>query len=54
MTTYNVTYTAYEKGGTVVVSEGTMPVQAGQAFLAENTVRAMFTGCDVIVRYVQG
>ena len=52
MTTYNVTYTAYEKGSTVVVSEGTIPVQTSQAFLAENTVRAMFNGCDVIVRYV--
>ena len=54
MATYNVTYTAYERGGSTVVSEGTIPVVASQANLAESTVKAMFNGCDVIVRYVQG
>ena len=52
MTTFNVTYTAYEKGSSTVVSEGTIPVQTTMSNLAENTVKAMFNGCDVIIRYV--
>ena len=54
MNTYQVTYTAYERGGSTVVSEGTIPVQANGANLAESTVKAMFSGCDVVVRYVMG
>jgi len=54
MSTYQVTYTAYEKGSSVVVSEGTIPVQTTQAYLAESTVKAMFNGCDVVIRYVMG
>jgi len=51
MTTFNVTYTAYTKGGNEVVSEGTMPVNAESAYVAEQTVKAIFNGLDVIIRY---
>jgi hypothetical protein len=54
MNTYQVTYTAYERGTSMVVNEGTMAIQASQAFMAENTVRSMFSGCDVIIRYTMG
>lgn len=51
MALYNVTYTAYEKGSSMVVSEGVMPVNTESAYMAENTVKAMFNGLDVIIRY---
>ena len=51
MATYNVTYTAYERGSSNVVSEGTMPVNAESAYMAEQTVKAMFGGAEVTVRY---
>jgi hypothetical protein len=54
MNTYQVTYTAYERGSSTVVSEGTIPVQANAANLAESTVKAMFNGSDVVIRYVMG
>jgi len=52
--TYQVTYTAYEKGSSSVLSEGTIPVQAMNALMAENTVKLMFSGSDVMIRYVMG
>ena len=52
--TYQVTYTAYERGSSMVVSEGTIPVQALNALMAENTVKAMFNGTEVVIRYVMG
>ena len=52
MSVFNVTYTAYEKGSSFVVSEGTMPINTSSAYLAEQTVKAMFNGTDIIVRYV--
>jgi hypothetical protein len=52
--TYQVTYTAYERGSSSVLSEGTIPIQALNALMAENTVKLMFGGAEVIVRYVQG
>ena len=52
MTTYNVTYTAYEKGSTCnVVSDGVMPINTTSFYMAESAVKAMFGGCDVIIRY---
>jgi hypothetical protein len=51
MTTYNVTYTAYEKGSSMVVSEGVMPINTSSAYLAESAVKAMFNGAEVIIRY---
>jgi hypothetical protein len=51
MSVYNVTYTAYEKGTSNVVSEGTMPINTSSAYLAEETVKAMFNGTEVIIRY---
>ena len=51
MSVYNVTYTAYEKGTSMVVSEGTMPVHTTSFYLAEQTVKAMFSGTDLIIRY---
>ena len=52
--TYQVTYTAYERGSSNVLSEGTIPVQAMNALMAENTVKAMFNGTEVVIRYVMG
>ena len=54
MNTYQVTYTAYEKGSNNVVSEGTMPINTSLSYLAEQTVKAMFSGLEVVVRYVKG
>jgi len=51
MQTYRVTYTAYERGSSGVVSEGVMEVQTSSAYLAEQTVLAMFAGLEVIIRY---
>lgn len=51
MAIYNVTYTAYEKGSSMVVSEGTMPINTSSAYLAEQTVKAMFSNTDIIIRY---
>jgi hypothetical protein len=54
MNTYQVDYIAYEKNSTIVVNEGTMQIQANQASQAENVVRSMFQGSDVIIRSVFG
>jgi hypothetical protein len=51
MSVYNVTYTAYEKGTSNVVSEGTMPINTSSAYLAEETVKAMFSSTEIIIRY---
>ena len=52
MSIYNVTYTVYEKGSSMILSEGVMPINTSSAYLAEQTVKAMFNGADVVVRYV--
>jgi hypothetical protein len=49
--TYNVTYSAYHPGSTEVISEGTMPIHTTSFYLAEETVKAMFSGAEVIIRY---
>jgi len=49
--TYNVTYTAYRPGSGEVISEGVMPIQTSSAYLAEQAVKAMFNGAEVIIRY---
>jgi hypothetical protein len=54
MNTYQVDYIAYEKGNTIVLAEGTMQIQANQASQAENVVRSMFQGSDVVIRSVFG
>lgn len=51
MKTYKVTYTAYEKGSCMVVSEGVMEINTRSAWQAEQTVKALFNGLDVIIRY---
>jgi len=51
MKVYKVTYTAYEKGSCMVVSEGVMPVHTSSSYQAEETVKAMFSGLEVIIRY---
>lgn len=51
MQTYRVTYTAYERGSCSVVSEGIMEVNTSSAYLADQTVLAMFAGLEVIIRY---
>lgn len=54
MSTYQVTYTVYERGSSNVLSEGTIPVQAMNALMAENTVKLMFQGGDTVIRSVFG
>ena len=51
MNMYRVTYTAYEKGSSTVVSEGTMTINAESAYMAEQTLKAIFAGLEVIIRY---
>ena len=52
MRVYNVHYTAYEKGSTCnVISDGVMPVNTNSFYMAESTVKAMFSGANVIIRY---
>lgn len=51
MKTYRVTYTTYEKGSCMVVSEGTMDINTSTAYQAEQAVKAIFAGLDVIIRY---
>jgi len=51
MKTYKVTYTAYEKGSCMVASEGVIEVNTESAWLAEQTVKAIFNGLEVVIRY---
>ena len=54
MNSYQVEYTAYVGRSSQVLSEGTMQIQASQAGQAENVVKSMFFGNDVIIRSVRG
>ena len=49
--TVYVTYTAYEKGTTNVISEGTLPFQGMTCWNAEQTVKTMFNSLEVCIRY---
>lgn len=51
MKEYMVTYTAYEKGGCMVVSEGVMTINTESSYMAEQAVKSIFNGLDVIIRY---
>jgi len=51
MAKYKVTYTAYEKGSCMVASEGVIELDTTNSWLAEQTVKAMFSGLEVIIRY---
>jgi hypothetical protein len=51
MKTYRVTYTAYEKGSCMVVSDGVMEVNTESSWQAEQTVKAIFKGLEVVIRY---
>ena len=51
MSTYKVTYTAYEKGSCMVVSEGVMEINTSSAYQAEQAVKAIFNSLDVVIRY---
>ena len=51
MSVFNVHYTAYEQGSSMIVSEGVMPVNTESSYMAEAAVQAMFRGCEVIIRY---
>ena len=51
MSTYKVTYSAYEKDSSTVASEGTMAINAESAYMAEQTLKAIFAGLEVIIRY---
>jgi len=49
---FKVVYTAYEKGTPNVVSEGTIPIDTTSSWLAGETVKAMFSGLEVIIRSI--
>jgi hypothetical protein len=51
MRTYKVTYTAYEKGSCMVASEGVIEVNTESSWQAEQTVKAIFNGLEVVIRY---
>jgi hypothetical protein len=51
MNTYKVTYTAYEKNSCLVVSEGVMDINTSSSYQAEQAVKAIFSGLDVMIRY---
>ena len=51
MSTYKVTYSAYEKDSSTVASEGTMAINAESAYMAEQTLKAIFNGLEVLIRY---
>ena len=51
MKTYKVTYTAYEKGSCMVASEGVMEISTESSWQAEQTVKAIFKGLEVVIRY---
>ena len=46
----NVTYTAYEPGTGNVMTEGIMPIPGSNCWVVENTVRAIFSSLEVIIR----
>ena len=52
MKTYKVTYTAYEKSSCMVASEGVIEINTSCAWQAEQTIKAIFNGFDVIIRYI--
>ena len=51
MKTYKVTYTAYEKGSCMVASEGVMEINTESFWQAEQTVKAIFNGLEVVIKY---
>jgi hypothetical protein len=51
MKVFNVFYTAYEQGSSMIISEGVMPITTESSNMAEAAVEAMFRGCEVIIRY---
>ena len=51
MAKYKVTYTAYKKGSCMVASEGVIELDTTSSWQAEQTVKAMFSGLEVIIRY---
>jgi hypothetical protein len=53
MNAYKVTYTAYEKGSCMVVSEGVMEINTQTSWQAEQAVKAIFRGLEVIIRYTK-
>jgi hypothetical protein len=46
----DVTYTAYERGTSNVISEGTVPIPGSNCWVAEETIKAMFNGLEVVIR----
>jgi hypothetical protein len=53
MTTFYVTYTVYRQGSSEVVTEGEMPINATTNYQAEQAVKAMFSGNEVVLRGVR-
>ena len=51
MKTYKITYTAYEMGSCMVASEGVIEVNTESSWQAEQTVKAIFKGLEVVIRY---
>jgi hypothetical protein len=52
MQTYYIDYAVYD--GSFILTEGEMPINATTRSQAENAVRAMFRGNEVIIRNIRG
>ena len=51
MSIFKVVYSAYEKNSCMVVSEGVMEINTSTSYQAEQAVKVMFSGLDVVIRY---
>jgi hypothetical protein len=51
MSVYKVNYSAYERDSCVVVSEGVMEINTSTPYQAEQAVKAILSGLEVIIRY---
>jgi hypothetical protein len=50
MSTFYVRYSVYRPGSSEVITEGEMPINASTNYQAEQAVKAMFAGSEVVVR----
>jgi len=51
MKAYKVTYTAYEKGSCMVASEGVIEINTESSWQAEQAIKTIFRGLEVVIRY---
>jgi len=50
MSVVYVSFTAYRPGTTEIITEGRIPVQSISSVTAQEVVRAMYPGLDVVIR----